>query len=96
MKQNKCVIVPSKEDVPNAVELTQPHLQLITDPLKYKNKDENEAKVAKPSRNIVDLFIHCQKDEVVNNTRRKFVASESIRQVNLPQYTPRQMMQLDK
>lgn len=96
LKKNKLVIVPSKEDVKDAIELAQPYVHVITESLQYKNPDDHEAEVAKPSRNIIDVFIHCQKDEVVNNTKRKFVASESIRQANLPIYTPGTMRQIDK
>ena len=81
------VIVPSKEDIVDAIELEQPHLHVVTEKLSYKNKAKETSDIGKTSRNIIDLFIHCQKDEVVNNTKRKFVASDSVRQVNLPIHT---------
>lgn len=59
LKKNKLVVVPRKEDVGDAVELEQPHLQLITESLNYKDSNQKEDTIGKPSRNIIDLYIHC-------------------------------------
>lgn len=79
LKKNKLIIVPNKEDVIDAVELTQPHLHVITESLNYKEVSQKDDNIGKPTRNLIDLFLHCQKEEVVNNTKRKFKASDSIR-----------------
>ena len=51
--------MPTKEDMSDAVELIQPKLHVVIDNLQYKNEEKNEADIQKPSRNIIDLFMHC-------------------------------------